>query len=140
MNVKRDLSIEFCGKHFVNPFTVAASPPSDTRARVERAFEAGWGGAVTKSVSMDQDQPDHGLSPRFVGIRSGGTGNHLQRNYTGMGNIDFRIDLSVQETFDSFAMAKRKHPDHMLIISIKCKFQREEWHIPRQKPPCPPEQ
>ena len=129
----KDLSVDFLGFHCKNPFFLAASPVARTGEMICRAYEAGWGGAVTKSVSMDQDQPDHGLSPRFVGIRSGGTGNHLQRNYTGMGNIDFRIDLSVQETFDSFAMAKRKHPDHMLIISIKCKFQREEWQAMARK-------
>ena len=35
--MKRDLSIEFCGKRMINPFTIAASPPSDSRERVERA-------------------------------------------------------------------------------------------------------
>ena len=123
----RDLHVDFLGFPCKNPFLLAASPVARTGEMIGRAFEAGWGGAVTKSVSMDQDLPDHGLSPRFVGLRSGGAGNRLQRNCTGLGNIDFRIDLPVQETFDSFAKAKLKYPDHMLIISIKCKFQKEEW-------------
>lgn len=123
----RDLSIEFLGFRCKNPFFLAASPVARTGDMVCRAYQAGWGGVVTKSISLDQDLPDHGLSPRFVGVRSGGADHMLQRNYTGMGNIDFRIDMSVQETFDGFAWAKRQFPDHMLIISIKCRYQREDW-------------
>jgi len=125
----RDLSIDFLGFHCKNPFFLAASPVARTGEMVCRAYEAGWGGVVTKSISLDQDLPDHGLSPRFVGVRSGGADHMLQRNYTGMGNIDFRIDMPVQETFDGFARAKRQHPDHMLIISIKCQYQKEDWQI-----------
>ena len=123
----KDLSIDFLGFPCKNPFFLAASPVARTGEMVSRAFEAGWGGVVTKSISLDQDLPDHGLSPRFVGMRSGGSEIQLQKTYTGLGNIDFRIDNSVQQTFDGFAQAKRSHPDHMLIISIKCKFQRGEW-------------
>ncbi len=129
----KDLSVDFLGFRCKNPFFLAASPVARTGEMVCRAYEAGWGGVVTKSVSMDQDLPDHGLSPRFVGIRSGGAGNRLQGNYTGMGNIDFRIDTGVQATFDSFAMAKKRYPDHMLIISIKCRYEREEWQTMAKK-------
>ncbi len=126
--VRRDLSINFCGFHCINPFFLAACPVSRTGEMVQRAFEAGWGGVVTKSISLDQDLPDHSLSPRFCGLRPGGSGLKLQKNIIGMGNMDFRIDISVKDTFDSFARAKAAYPDRMLIISVKGKFQREEWH------------
>ncbi len=129
----KDLSIDFLGVRCKNPFFLAASPVARTGEMISRAFEAGWGGVVTKSVSLDQDLPDHGLSPRFIGIRSGGANNFLQRNYSGLGNIDFRIDMSVQKTFDGFAEAKRTHPDHMLIISIKCQYLKEEWQAMTRK-------
>ena len=129
----RDLSIEFLGFHCKNPFFLAASPVARTGDMVCRAYAAGWGGVVTKSISLDQDEPDHGLSPRFAGVRSGGADHRLQRNYTGMGNIDFRIDMSVQETFDGFARAKEQYPDHMLIISIKCRYVKEDWQVMARK-------
>lgn len=129
----KNLSIDFLGFRCKNPFFLAASPVARTGDMISRAFEAGWGGVVTKSVSLDQDEPDHGLSPRFAGIRSGGAGNRLQRNYTGLGNIDFRIDMSVQETFDGFAAAKQAHPDHMMIISIKCQYFKEDWQTMARK-------
>jgi len=125
---KQDLSIDFCGFHCQNPFFLAACPVSRTGEMVMRAFEAGWGGVVTKSIALDQDLPDHSLSPRFCGIRPGGGNLKLQKNIIGMGNMDFRIDISVQDTFDGFARAKIAYPDRMLIISVKGKFQREEWH------------
>ena len=68
----RDLSIEFMRFRCKNPFFLAASPVARTGDMICRAYQAGWGGAVTKSISLDQDLPDHGLSPRFVGVRSGG--------------------------------------------------------------------
>ena len=125
----RDLSIDFLGFKCKNPFFLAASPVARTGDMVSRAFEAGWGGVMTKSVAASQDLPDHGLSPRFVGVRSGGVGNRLQRTYTGLGNIDFRIDMSVKETFAGFERAKVAHPDHMLVTSIKCNFIEDEWKM-----------
>ena len=124
---KKDLSIEFCGFKCINPFFLAASPVARSGDMIGRAFEMGWGGAVTKSVSLDQDLPDRSLSPRFVGVRAGGDPIRLQKNTIGLGNMDFRIDKSVQETMDSFAAVKAKYPDRMLILSIKAPFEEEAW-------------
>ena len=43
---QRDLSTEFCGVHFRNPFLLSAAPPTDDLDMVRAAFDAGWGGAV----------------------------------------------------------------------------------------------
>ncbi|ATW24595.1 NAD-dependent dihydropyrimidine dehydrogenase subunit PreA [Candidatus Formimonas warabiya] len=125
---KIDIGIEFCGFKCPNPFFLAASPVARTGEMIGRAFEMGWGGAVTKSVSLDQDLPDRSLSPRFVGIRPGGSTGRLQKNTIGLGNFDFRIDKSVQDTLNSFAAVKAKYPDRMLILSIKAPFEEEAWH------------
>ena len=47
-----DLNINFAGVPFENPFTVAASPSSDSREKVRRALEAGWGGIVFKTTAL----------------------------------------------------------------------------------------
>lgn len=122
-----DLQVKFCGFTCKNPFFLAASPVARTGEMISRAFDAGWGGAITKSVSLDQDLPDHSLSPRFAGIRPGGSNTQLQANVPGLGNIDFRIDTSVKDTFHSFEKMKANYPDHMLIISIKGNYIKEEW-------------
>lgn len=47
-----DLSLEFCGVKFPNPFTLAAAPTTDSAEMVARAFEAGWGGAILKTHQL----------------------------------------------------------------------------------------
>src|SRR6516164_6140813 len=45
-----DLSIDFCGVRSPNPFWLASGPPTNTAYQVMRAFDAGWGGAVWKTI------------------------------------------------------------------------------------------
>ncbi len=119
MNVKRDLSIEFCGKHFVNPFTVAASPPSDTRARVERAFEAGWGGAVFKTTSVESEVVD--LVYPMMGALS-----YKDRRHAAFYNIDLISERHIEEICSDIRYLKAKFPDRMVIGSIMA-GSRAEW-------------
>jgi hypothetical protein len=46
-----ELSIEFCGVKAPNPFWLASAPPTNSEYQVKRAFDAGWGGAVWKTLS-----------------------------------------------------------------------------------------
>ena len=55
-----DLNINFAGVPFENPFTVAASPSSDSREKVRRALEAGWGGIVFKTTALPQHRAEYG--------------------------------------------------------------------------------
>src|SRR3990167_5883177 len=48
-----DLSIEFAGIKAPNPFWLASAPPTDKAYNVVRAFEAGWGGVVWKTLGED---------------------------------------------------------------------------------------
>jgi dihydropyrimidine dehydrogenase (NAD+) subunit PreA len=47
-----DLSTRFTGIRFVNPFLLASAPPTESESNIERAFEAGWGGVVTKTIGL----------------------------------------------------------------------------------------
>jgi dihydroorotate dehydrogenase len=47
-----DLSVSFTGIRFANPFLLSSAPPTESEANIMRAFEAGWGGVVTKTVGM----------------------------------------------------------------------------------------
>ena len=127
MKNKPDLSVDFCGFKCENPFLLAASPVSRQGDMIGRAFEMGWGGAITKSVSLDQDLPDRSLSPRFVGINRGGSNLNLRNNIMGMANIDFRIDKSLKDTLDDFARLKRKYPQKFLAVSIKAEYDKGQW-------------
>ncbi len=56
-----DLSIEFCGVKAPNPFWLASGPPTNSEYQVRRAFDAGWGGAVWKTLA---DEPIVNVSSR----------------------------------------------------------------------------
>jgi dihydropyrimidine dehydrogenase (NAD+) subunit PreA len=47
-----DLSTTFTGIRFENPFMLASAPPTESDANIMRAFDAGWGGVVTKTIGM----------------------------------------------------------------------------------------
>jgi dihydroorotate dehydrogenase len=47
-----DLSTVFTGIRFENPFLLASAPPTESDANIVRAFEAGWGGVVTKTIGL----------------------------------------------------------------------------------------
>ena len=51
-----DLSIEFCGVKAPNPFWLASAPPTNSEYQVRRAFDAGWGGAVWKTIGRRADR------------------------------------------------------------------------------------
>ena len=111
MRIKQDPSIDFCGKHFVNPFTIAASPPSDKRERVERAFEAGWGGAVFKTTSVESEPVD--LVYPMMGALA-----YKDRRHNAFYNIDLISERHINEICDDIRYLKAKFPDRMLIGSI----------------------
>ena len=60
-----DLSIDFAGIKSPNPFWLASAPPANTGEQVMRAFDAGWGGAVWKTLG----DPIVNVTSRFGGDR-----------------------------------------------------------------------
>ena len=48
-----DLTSSFCGIKSPNPFWLASAPPTDKEYNVRRAFEAGWGGVVWKTLGVE---------------------------------------------------------------------------------------
>src|SRR5215813_2177996 len=48
-----DLRSNFIGIKSPNPFWLASAPPTDKEYNVVRAFKAGWGGVVWKTLGED---------------------------------------------------------------------------------------
>ena len=46
------LATTFTGLDFVNPFILASAPPTESKRKILKAFEAGWGGIVTKTIGL----------------------------------------------------------------------------------------
>ena len=117
-----NMETNYCGFRCENPFLLASSPVSATGAMIGRAFEMGWAGAVTKIISYLQDEMKVSLSPRMLPVSTAGA-----KGVTGMGNIDFVMDKTVDAAFADFAEVKKKYPKKMLIISVKGQYVEREW-------------
>src|SRR6478752_3409544 len=46
------LEVTFTGLRFQNPFLLSSAPPTESDANIMRAFDAGWGGVVTKTIGL----------------------------------------------------------------------------------------
>ena len=112
------LETTFCGKTFVNPFTISASPSSDSREKVERALEAGWGGIVFKTTALKEHSPVL-AEPNMAGIPYGG------KPQFGFYNIDLISERTIEEIQEDIVYFKRKYPDRILIGSIMASSQAQ---------------
>lgn len=113
-----DISISFCGKKFINPFVIAASPSSDSREKVERAFKAGWGGAVLKTIEPAGKQ-------RALAEPNMGALDYAEKKQMAFYNYDLCTQLTLEELCEEITYLKTNYPDRMVIASIMAGTEKE---------------
>ncbi|WP_437276116.1 NAD-dependent dihydropyrimidine dehydrogenase subunit PreA [Sorangium sp. So ce375] len=111
-----DLSIDFAGIKSPNPFWLASAPPTNTGDQVRRAFDAGWGGAVWKTLG----NPIVNVSSRFGGIDYGNT------RLMGLNNVELITDRPLDVNLKEMREIKRRYPGHALIASLMVET-KDEW-------------
>lgn len=111
-----DLRVEFCGIKSPNPFWLASAPPTNTGDQVKRAFDAGWGGAVWKTLG----NPIVNVSSRFGSIDYG------PLRMVGLNNIELITDRPLEVNLKEMAEVKKQYPDHVLVASLMVET-KEEW-------------
>lgn len=84
-----DLSINFSGITSPNPFWLASGPPTNCGEQVMRAFDAGWGGAVWKTLG----EPIVNVSSRLAAVDYNG------QKMTGLNNIELITDRPLESNF-----------------------------------------
>jgi len=114
-----DLSIEFCGVKAPNPFWLASAPPTNSAYQVRRAFDAGWGGVVWKTLGME---PIVNVSSRYGAIDYDG------RKVAGLNNIELITDRTLDDNLREIREVKRDYPHHALFVSLMVESKRETWH------------
>ena len=112
-----DLAINLAGIQSPNPFWVASGPPSNTAYQCHRAFEAGWGGVVWKTIG----DPIVNVSSRYSALNLG------TMRMVGFNNIELISDRSVETNFREIAEVKKRWPNHAVIASLMVDT-RERWH------------
>lgn len=117
MAAKKDLSVEFCGVKFENPFCLSSSPVDDSYEKCARAFENGWAGVFYKSFAKFKGID---CSPRFDSIGKEAT------PWLGFKNLEVQSDKTLEENLDILARLKRDYPEKVLAVSIMGTSD-EEW-------------
>jgi dihydropyrimidine dehydrogenase (NAD+) subunit PreA len=101
-----------------NPFWLASAPPTNCGEQIMRAFDAGWGGAVWKTIG----EPVTNVSSRYSSTDLNG------QRMMGFNNIELISDRSVETNLREMAQVKKFYPHHALIASLMVASTREAWH------------
>ena len=113
-----DLSTNFAGIRCPNPFWLASAPPTNCGEQVMRAFDAGWGGAVWKTIG----EPITNVSSRYSSIDWNG------QRMMGLNNIELISDRPIETNLREIAEVKKRYPKHAVIASLMVESTREAWH------------
>ena len=113
-----DLSVDLAGIKSPNPFWLASCPISNNADMVSRAFDAGWGGAVWKTI---------GDQIRNVTARLG-TFDYGGKRIVGINNIELISDRPADVNIAEIREVKKRYPDNAVVISLMVESSREAWH------------
>jgi len=114
-----DLTTNFAGGiRCPNPFWLASGPPANCGDQVMRAFDAGWGGAVWKTLG----DPIVNVSSRYSSVDWNGS------RMMGLNNIELITDRPLDVNLREIAEVKKRYPHHAVIASLMVESKREAWH------------
>lgn len=113
-----NLSSSFLGIKSPNPFWLASAPPTDKKINVLRAFEAGWGGVVWKTLGSQVKN----VSSRYSSVNFGG------HRMMGFNNIELISDRPLELNLREIKECIKLFPDRAMVVSLMADNDRESWH------------
>lgn len=116
-----NLSITVNGIEFPNPFLLGSGPPGTNARVITKSFDAGWGGAVAKTVSLESAKVVN-VVPRYGKLRSRESGEII-----GFQNIELISDRPIDVWLQEFRDIKKEYPKHILIASIMEEYEKSRW-------------
>ena len=108
----------FAGIECLNPFWLASAPPTNCGEQIMRAFDAGWGGAVWKTIG----EPITNVSSRYSAMDYQGV------KMMGFNNIELISDRPIETNLREIAEVKRRYPKHVVIASLMVESTQAAWH------------
>lgn len=114
-----DLSATLAGIRSPNPFWLASAPPTDKLYNIERAFKAGWGGVVWKTLG--EDPPVVNVSSRYGAVHDSARGLY------GFNNIELISDRPLDINLEEITQAKRDWPDRAIVVSLMARMDEGAW-------------
>lgn len=113
-----NLRISLAGIESPNPFWLASAPPTNSGYQVQRAFDAGWGGAVWKTLG----DPILNVTSRFGAVSFNG------QRVAGFNNIELISDRPLEVNLKEIKETKKLFPNHTIIASLMVEPKQEKWH------------
>ncbi len=116
-----DIRGNFVGIKSPNPFWLASAPPTDKEYNVRRAFEAGWGGVVWKTLGEEGPPVVNVNGPRYGAILG------TDRRLLGLNNIELITDRDLHVNLREMKQVKRDYPDRAIVASIMVPCEEAAW-------------
>jgi len=116
-----DLTTDFVGIKSPNPFWLASAPPTDKEYNVRRAFEAGWGGVVWKTLGEEGPPVVNVNGPRYGAVWG------ADRRLLGLNNIELITDRPLEVNLEEIARVKADYPDRAMVVSIMVPCEEQAW-------------
>ncbi len=113
-----DLQVNFAGIVSPNPFWLASAPPTNCSEQIMRAFDAGWGGAVWKTIG----EQVMNTASRYSSIDWQG------QRMMGFNNIELISDRPLQVNLREMAEVKKRYSKNVVIASLMVESKRDAWH------------
>jgi len=115
-----DLTCNIGGITSPNPFWLASAPPTDKLINVERAFEAGWGGVVWKTLG-EAGPPIVNVCSRYGSIDYNG------QRMIGLNNIELITDRPLEINLEEITAVKKAWPDRAMVVSLMVPCNEKAW-------------
>jgi dihydropyrimidine dehydrogenase (NAD+) subunit PreA len=116
------LGVTFTGLRFENPFLLASAPPTESDSNIMRAFEAGWGGVVTKTIGLHPVANVAGPKTKFLRATPDSPHLSMQKRPGTALHSSWNWELISDKTLDwwvpRIARIKQAFPSRVLIASI----------------------
>jgi dihydropyrimidine dehydrogenase (NAD+) subunit PreA len=117
-----DTSVNFTGIHFPNPFLLSSAPPTESDSNILRAFDAGWGGVVAKTIGLHPVVNVYGAKTKFMRTEPGSNRMTMKKMPGGALHSSWNWELISDKPLDwwlpQIRRIKAAFPDRILIASI----------------------
>src|SRR6478752_6046120 len=116
------LGVTFTGLQFENPFLLASAPPTESDSNIMRAFDAGWGGVVTKTIGLHPVVNVAGPKTKFLRATADTGQLSMQKRPGTALHSSWNWELISDKTLDwwvpRISRIKQAHPSRILVASI----------------------
>lgn len=117
-----DLSVTFTGIKFENPYLLSSAPPTESESNIMRAFDAGWGGVVCKTIGLHPVTNVFGAKTKFMRASAEDNTVSMRKLKNAALHSSWNWELISDKPIDwwipRIQRIKAAHPTKVLIASI----------------------